>query len=221
MEPLIHDFSIDFPKVGTIHYKIGYSELEDFYKRLEPQTKKYYSDTIQNNWNVIDVGANIGMFTLLFSKLTNNKVFGIEASKHNFAMLEKNCEGYKNIILNNLYISNKTEIEEGEIHYLWTGRGSVLREKSEFPFIKLDDIQILQNTKIDLIKIDIDGYDFEAIQGATEIMKNHKPIVVIELVDEALQLHGFNKKMVIDFMYQNNYHHTITLDNCNYVFESN
>lgn len=225
MEPLIHDFTINYP-CFSLPFKVGYQELIQFYTELEPQTKQYYCDTIKPDWNVVDVGANIGMFTLLFGKLTREKVFAIEGSHDNYQMLIQNLNhgSYTSdalIVSTCKKVSNKPGVEKGEIHYLWTGRGSVARESGEFEFDTLDNILDHDPLRIPihLIKIDIDGYDFEAVQGATRIMEKHRPIFVIELVDEALALHGFNKQNVIDFMAENKYEITKILDNCNYVFE--
>ena len=230
-EPLTYNFTINYPCI-SVPFKIGYQELLDFYTKLEPQTKKYYCDTIKKDWNVVDVGANIGMFTLLFGKLTDGLVWSIEASTQNFDFLKQNVENvfgsgkytkglYEigNILLYNNFISDVSTTQEGEIHYLWTGRGSVAREKGEFEFFTLDDLLMIYDKPINLIKIDIDGYDFEAVKGAVEIMHKYKPILVIELVDEALALHGFNKGNVIDFMISHGYYQEIVLDNCNYVFK--
>lgn len=230
-EPLTHDFTINYPCI-SIPFKVGYNELLDFYTNLEPQTKQYYCDTIQKDWNVVDVGANIGMFTLLFGKLTDGLVWAIEASSQNYGFLKENVEGVfgegkdvkgiyevNNILLHNMFISDTSSRQEGEIHYLWTGRGSVAREKGEFDFYTLDDLLMMWETPINLIKIDIDGYDFEAVKGAVRVMQTYKPIMVIELVDEALALHGFNKQNVIDFMTSQGYYQERILDNCNYVFK--
>jgi hypothetical protein len=220
---LIHDFTIHYPKASIV-FKSGYSELVNFYTNQEQETKQFYCDVTQQDWNIIDVGANIGMFTLLFGHLTNGKVWAVEASEENFGMLLENIGHSKpsgsNIIPLNAYVSNKTEKAEGEIHYLWTGRGSVLRNKGEFNFSTLDDL-MGDDQHVDLIKIDIDGYDFEAVQGATKIIDRCKPIVVIELVSEALSLHGYHPQQVVDFMRTLNYHETRVLDNCNFVFEFN
>ncbi|MEN6622550.1 MAG: FkbM family methyltransferase [Smithella sp.] len=217
----VHNFSVQYPK-HEIPFKIGYRELLSFYQNLESETKGYYAEVVKDNWNIIDVGANIGMFTLLFGKLTSGTVWAIEASQENYAMLQQNVDAVfpdnKQLVTINAYISNKSERATGEIHYLWTGRGSVLRNTGEFDFVTLDDL-IGDSAHVDLIKIDIDGYDFEAVQGAVQIIKKCKPIVVIELVAEALNLHGHTTQQVADFMLSLNYRQTRVLDNCNYVFE--
>ena len=63
--------------------------------------------------NVIDIGANIGYFTLLFAKLVgpNGKVFAFEPDPTNFSILKKNIEenNYDNVILSQKAISDKTE----------------------------------------------------------------------------------------------------------------
>ena len=61
------------------------------------------SKEISKNDVVVDIGANIGYYTLIFAKLVgeNGKVFAFEPDPSNFALLKKNVElnGFRNVVL--------------------------------------------------------------------------------------------------------------------------
>jgi FkbM family methyltransferase len=72
---------------------------------------KFLKKIIKKGDTVIDVGANIGYYTLLFSKLVGKegKIYAYEPLPENFKLLKKNIfiNKYKNIVLINRALSNK------------------------------------------------------------------------------------------------------------------
>src|SRR3990167_1916537 len=66
---------------------------------------------IQKGDVVLDIGANIGYYTLIFAKLVgeNGKVFAFEPDPTNFDLLKQNVEnnGYKNVVLDRKSVSDK------------------------------------------------------------------------------------------------------------------
>ena len=87
----------------------GFS-LETGYEKIETQVMK---DNIKKGDVVIDCGANIGYYSLLFSKLVGDsgKVFAFEPDPTNFSLLQKNLKenNIKNVIALNLAVSDKNE----------------------------------------------------------------------------------------------------------------
>lgn len=59
---------------------------------------------------VIDIGSDIGVFSIFASTKTNNKIFAYEPLKESYDLLQKNCQvnGIKNIIYDNLAVSDST-----------------------------------------------------------------------------------------------------------------
>jgi len=78
---------------------IGVPMLVEGYEKNETKLFKKY---IKENMGVIDIGANIGYYSLLAAKLVgkNGKVYAFEPETANYKMLLKNIEinGYKNIV---------------------------------------------------------------------------------------------------------------------------
>ena len=78
----------------------------------EPLETRIFKRLINRNDVVFDVGANIGYYTLIATKLVGEKgrVFAFEPEPTNFSLLEKNVKlnGYKNVVLMQKAVLNKT-----------------------------------------------------------------------------------------------------------------
>ncbi|GAB4209241.1 MAG: hypothetical protein Fur0023_21410 [Bacteroidia bacterium] len=106
---------------NTISLKIGewmYQNMYGLYKPLyffyKKRTEKFEIDLIKKNIRpgdvIIDIGANIGFYTMIFSKIVKEKgkVFAFEPDPKNFHRLKKNTKHLGNVIVENKAISNQT-----------------------------------------------------------------------------------------------------------------
>jgi predicted methyltransferase len=87
-----------------------YPEFESYYPDCEPETKKWFVDNIKKDWIVFDCGANIGYFTILFSRLASQgKVYAFEPTS-TYNMLLQNLVHNKstNVIAIKKALGNKT-----------------------------------------------------------------------------------------------------------------
>jgi FkbM family methyltransferase len=144
---------------------------------------KFMENNIQEGDTVLDLGANIGYYTLLFAKIVGEKgkVYAFEPDPVNFKLLELNIliNGYKNIIPVQKAISDKTKTvnfyrSNAKSHNLYKeGYHEVIKVESA----RLDDF--LPKEKIDFIKMDIEGAEGEAIIGMKNILKRNKNIKLI------------------------------------------
>lgn len=225
MNNQIKNLHVDYGNGNQHNLKIAWDELKFFYTTQELSTKKYFSKIIQKDWNIIDVGANIGMYSVLFAKISQGDIFLIEGSEVNTEMLIENMSEFTvnrdNIHIMNVCVGNVDDIlSNSTIHYLWTGRGSVLRKKGDLEFHTIDKLLSNYNKKINLIKIDVDGWDFESLKGAKQIINNSEPIICIELVEETLKINNHHVNDVIEYLkIEHGYDNYIRLDNDNYIFE--
>jgi FkbM family methyltransferase len=140
---------------------------------------------VKKNDVVVDVGANIGYYTLLMAQKAK-RVYAIEPDKEIFGILKKNIEenNLKNIVLINAAAGDK----KGQIKYYKNeenfGDGRVYGSKSDnfvgfVSCLRLDDI--LRNEQIiSLIKIDVQGWESAVIEGANKIIERDSPTLFLE-----------------------------------------
>ena len=143
----------------------------DVYSLLEVFIDKDYAlvdDFLPKMGNIIlDLGAGIGDYTLLSSLRVGRKgkVVSIEADARTYKILLKNVKenGLKNVIALNIFISSET----GQ---------------------NLDSIvKKLGLRRVDLIKMDIEGEEYNAIKGAVETIMRFKPKIIVEIHSKKLR----------------------------------
>jgi FkbM family methyltransferase len=167
---------------------------------------------------VIDVGVNVGTTILKFAKYSQGgKVFGFEPDIEMFARAKKNIalNNYKNISLIDKGLGSKaTRVKLYKVHENNPGMNRVLDSSNlnddydftEIEVIRLDDfVQDNNIEKIDLIKIDVEGYEFNVIQGSIDIIRNMRPIFFIELLDANLKEHNNSAEQLVRFFEDYNY----------------
>jgi len=132
---------------------------------------------------VVDVGANIGYYTVLLADKVGNsgKVYAFEPDKTNFEILKKNIEVNRlgNVILINAAVGSndgekilyKSKENWGD-HKLF---GDGIKEKIKI--VKLDNFV---KEKVNLMKVDTQGWEPEVIEGAKKIIEKDKPIIFFE-----------------------------------------
>ena len=149
----------------------------------------------------IDVGANIGHYSLILSELFE-KVYGFEPVGEFRARFQKNIELNKlsNVETLPTALGEKTEAVEMAVlvfheepqtasvntgHYLFQDEFQWKFQKSSV--ITLDSFVAERNLQsVDYIKIDTDGSEREILSGAMNTLKQFGPIVQIEL-DEVVE----------------------------------
>lgn len=154
---------------------------------FESETLKRYSELIKKGDTILDIGANVGVFSLLGSKIVGEtgKIYAFEPSKNTFDALSENIQlnNIKNIYPQRLALSNT----EGVI-YLGTVENDALNfiDKNNVTgeavdMLPLDKWLTINNlSKVNFIKIDIEGAELLCFKGATEMLKNTPPIIIME-----------------------------------------
>lgn len=179
--------------------------------------EEYESMLIQRKVNknsvAVDVGANIGYYTLLLAKVCK-KVYAFEPDKTCFEILLKNIKENKleNVVAVNMAVSDKVEAvgfihneENFGDHKIQTPQSSgQLPLTGEPNTISTDSLDnILKNEKqIDLIKIDTQGWEPKVIMGAKKIIKKYKPILFLEYSPQSYQENNLDGKGMINFLKQ-------------------
>lgn len=161
------------------------------YGEFEPLSTALVRRFLKSGDTVLDIGANIGYYSVIFSKIVGEKgtVFAFEPTKHFLPVLEKNLDvnDIKNVKIIDYGLSNKSDdikIDIGPssatIHSP-KGYDAVIGEE----IIKLRTLrEFVDNNKInkiDFIKIDIDGHEPIFFDGSWEILDKFSPLILCEI----------------------------------------
>ena len=190
--------------VHTEEYKgiDGIAQQLLFQGTYERHTTILFKKLVSKGMNVIDIGANIGYYTLLAAKLIGEKgkVFAFEPEPRNYALLLRNIElnGYKNVIALQKAVSNKTGKVKLFLDRLEPGAHSLYKvrehatEAIAVDTISLDDFFKGKEFPIDVIKIDVEGAEMTILLGMTKIIKDNDNLKVFtEFWPPGLQSSGF------------------------------
>lgn len=153
-----------------------------------------YEKLIQKNSICVDIGANVGLHSCVLSKLCpEGKVMSFEPSDSCILRLKENVEinNVKNIeLIKEVLFSEKKQVNFNfNKDNFNKGVGSITNDRNNTSVIvssTLDDI--VGNTKIDLIKIDVEGSELEVLKGGIKSIKNNKPHIIIEYNSESWNL---------------------------------
>jgi FkbM family methyltransferase len=131
---------------------------------------------------VYDIGANIGYHTHAFASRAG-RVISFEPHPRTFQMLTKNTEHLPNVTRFNLAVSNFTGRSKCLDYNIDVGGNyGAVSVDSEHGVLEIECVSLAQvNTSLpDLIKIDVEGSEFEVIQSCMEIIKKKHPVVYYE-----------------------------------------
>lgn len=152
---------------------------------------------IQEGDIVLDIGANIGYYTLIAAKAVGSfgKVYAFEPDPYNFAILQKNVDmnGYDNVVLEQKAVSDKNErvilyLDKNSIVNHSLQRLSVSQHgvKIDVDAVRLDDDLEKDFKEVNFIKMDIQAGEWNALQGMKSLLKNDGLILAMEFWPKGL-----------------------------------
>lgn len=163
-----------------------------------------YSLKFVENFDVaIDAGTNIGSWTqVLCDKFKT--VHGFEIYPPTYECLKENLRNYSNSILHNVGLSNKEEyvnVKFDDNYPNCTG-GNYISGNGNLKCITLDSLNL---NKLDYYKLDIEGYEYFALQGSIETIKKCKPIIFLEFKERLFKKFNLKGKDVLNLLNSLNY----------------
>jgi len=162
---------------------------------------------------VIDIGANIGAFTLYAAKLGAKKVIAVEPEPHNVELLRKNvADNQKNVPDCEFIVDERAVVgkhtyqplhaymtnEHGDSRLLCDGdaRSSDRKDLQQVEYTTLDDLFKEHNLEfIDVLKVDIEGLEGDVILGAQESTLNLCRYITLEYDQHATDLGAIVEKL--------------------------
>jgi FkbM family methyltransferase len=156
--------------------------MDGVYEKVELDALISYLDSLTSPIDTVDIGANVGIWTVLLASHQNvRRVIAFEPSQENLAYLRSNLELNK--------VTNKVTIVEsavsdvnGDVIFDDSGSGATKRIATSgntvVPSVSLDTY--LKDMSVDLIKIDVEGYEPLVLSGCWKTIESFAPTLFIE-----------------------------------------
>lgn len=183
---------------------------------FEPRTVEIIKKYLSEKGNFLDIGANIGYFSLIASRRIGKEgtVYAFEPTPNTISRLKKN------ISLNNLCnieviekaVSNKAGIvifKTPSASIRNSGRSSMRDIEEHYITLNVETVTIdsMLNSfkKISLIKMDIEGAEGLALEGMEGLINRDRPVIIMELSDKYLKQMGYSGELVLAFLRDKKY----------------
>jgi FkbM family methyltransferase len=162
---------------------------------FEEEILKHIDKYLDRNSVVLDLGANLGNHTLYWSKVTDGvgvrRVYAFEPVDTTFSLLKKNIQinglDSNKVIINEVGLGKTESSAEIKKFNIDNIGGTQIRARADgkgpFKIISLDSYiksSEFKDEKIDLIKIDVEGFEEDLLYGAKETLEKYNPVIFIE-----------------------------------------
>lgn len=148
----------------------------------------YHKDILKQGMTVVDIGAHVGLYTVLVAEKTGpkGKIIAIEPEQKNYTRILENIRinNFDNVIVEKTALSDHNGLEKFYVS-LSSARHSLLTqgEKNAFeeiPVKTLDSLlEELSVKKVDIIKIDAEGAEMPILRGMEKTLKNNPDSKII------------------------------------------
>ncbi len=189
--------------------------------RIGTPEKDALQQIVRPGMTAVDVGANLGLYTVLLSFLVGpaGRVVAFEPDPHHFALLLKNCalNACANVEAHNLALGRGSgrfflhkEILNSGNNFLGAG-GMHSRNEMEVDVLSIDEF--LPTLRPDLVKIDVQGWEVEVLRGLRRTLSATPHIALyLEFWPMGLRRAGSSPKELLDLLAGQNFK-LYTLDN--------
>jgi len=172
----------------------------------------------------LDLGANIGYFSLLVANNSPSvKVISFEPVAGLFQNMNDNISlnNIKNISTvnaavgeiseeNELFVSAPDNLGMSSFHQPENYSG----KKEKVKVVAIDDwVKTSGLSKIDVIKLDIEGSELAALKGMKEVLQKQKPVLIVEVNPETLSMFNLKPSDIYDHLKQLHFEGFLILEN--------
>ena len=202
-------------KRNDIVYDLDISKLIDhslYFFSIQDKAWTNLLNVIRPEFHIVDAGANIGFLSMNFAKLCpQGRIYSFEPDSENFDYLQrnKNNNHFTNIYLFKTALGEQTG--RAELYKMYDNNPGANRILSNKPGQNIAsetiEISVLDDfykkgtiQKVDLLKIDVEGFEPFVLRGAREIIQRFRPVLFIELAEVNLRQQGYTARQLIELV---------------------
>jgi FkbM family methyltransferase len=182
----------------------------------EPESVLAIKEHLQTGDTFVDVGAHIGYYSLKMARVVgpNGHVIAIEPNARTVRQLQDNIResGAKTITVQPVACSDA----EGSIELFVapranTGETSLSRKNASKEGSSVESYRVRARpldaiiresgvSRVDVIKIDVEGAELLVLKGARETLTRYHPLLIVELVEDQLKAMGASSLEIISLL---------------------
>ncbi|MCH2223359.1 MAG: FkbM family methyltransferase [Crocinitomicaceae bacterium] len=203
----IGNFSVKLNQQKFQLYNPGDTTIENevFWKGIdhswEPISLDIWRKLCKKSHIILDIGANSGIYTVLAATINSNaKIFAFEPVIRTRNLLKQNIEinNFKNVTSFHQAVSDKTgtaifhdvtsssqysaSLNKDVLHSL----PKEIKTTYSIETIRLDDLSEINQLPVDLIKLDVELHELEAMVGMRSIIQKNKPSILVEILNDTI-----------------------------------
>jgi FkbM family methyltransferase len=195
-------------------YAVGREILNS--KTYEPNVTRILNEKLRPGMTVLDVGANIGYFSLLMSVLVGRegRCIAIEPNPRNVKLLlaSKNLNRFEQLEILQAAAGNtwgilqlNTSHSNGVVSPVSATSIEEIWQRETVLSLRIDGI-LPPDVRVDLIRIDVEGSEFNALSGALRCIENDRPFIISEFMPEGLRgISGVTPEEYLGFLTNRGY----------------
>jgi len=181
---------------------------------FEPNEFAFLDKVLAPGMTFIDAGANDGLFTLFAAQRVGptGQVWAFEPSQREFVRLQRNLQLNQlgNVRALKMALANcggQAELKVAADEH--SGQNTLgdfayqieLARCERVSTSRLDDlVHETSLPRLDLIKLDVEGAELSVLAGASGLLRKQRPVILLELNENALQLQGARGATVVEFL---------------------
>lgn len=167
---------------------------------------------IEHDYFIIDAGANIGYLSLKFARLSpNGFVYSFEPDTDNFSQLCANVNANKFANLKIFKNALGEKPDQRRLYKLYAfnpGANRILASSDDLScpseIVDVTTLDLFEERekprRIDLIKIDVEGFELFVLRGGRNLIQHWKPVLFVELVDQNLQQQNCSAESLVSYI---------------------
>jgi FkbM family methyltransferase len=190
-----------------------------FPDEYEAENFEFLTNSCKPGAVVIDIGAHIGLFSIIASQVTGNtgKVYAFEPAPSTYELLQKTLAINHNGPVIETF-KKAVGRETGKITFFVSdgeadNGNSLVNYKDDRPLHGIDvevtsvDAFVKEKklTRLDFIKIDVEGAEYDTLRGAAETLQNLKPVCIVAIHPEPIKAKGDRLEDIYDFIISQRY----------------
>jgi FkbM family methyltransferase len=204
-------------KINGVSIKFPTKYFRYFPAEYETENHLIFKEKIKSGDTVIDIGAHIGLMSVILGKLVGEKgeVYSFEPTPYTFSLLNKmiglnklqavvkpvnkavsDTSGFVEFSADTMDVSNSIVSYEHNSEY----------KKIKVPTISIDEfVKENKMQKLDFIKIDAEGVELDVLKGAKETLQKFRAKMILALHPLPIKAKGDSLEEIYDFLQQAGY----------------